>query len=78
MNLDALIVSPIDLDAIEVVNEVQTTKRLEPVIAADGRKVLPADLLTDCHVGQTWADYREILLRLPRETVEMPESSSDA
>jgi hypothetical protein len=77
MQLDALIVTPTDLDAIEVVNEVQTTKKMVPVLAADGRTVLPADLLTDCHVGQTWADYREILLRLTRETVEMPEPSPE-
>jgi len=73
MNLDALIVNATDLAAIEVVNGSQSNRRLAPVLSADGRKVLSADLLTDCGEQQTWKDYREILTRLPRETVAMPE-----
>jgi len=71
MILDALVVSPIDLDAIEVINDTQTDQKLVPFHTTDGRMALPADLLTACHVGQTWADYREVLIRLPRETVEI-------
>ena len=71
MILDALIVSPIDLDAIEVINDTQTGQMLVPVTTTDGRKALPADLLAACHVGQLWADYREVLIHLPRETVEI-------
>ena len=76
MQFDALLVTDAQSEQIAIINAQMTDRQLVPVLDKDGRKVLPADLLTDCHVGQTWADYREILLRLPRETVELPEAST--
>ena len=76
--MNVLIVTDKDLDAINVVNDVQAGKRsLTPQKLPDGRRYLSADLLTDCHVGQTWADYREALLSLSVEDVVIPEPPDD-
>lgn len=72
MTLDALIVPDPAHLLIDRLNESHADRKLYPVAATDGRNVLPADLLTDCGPGQTWADYAAVLTVLDRETVEMP------
>jgi hypothetical protein len=78
MTLDALIVTAQAHLLIDQINNAYTDRKLSPTVAADGREVLSADLLTDCGPGQTWVDYAAVLLVLARETVEMPEPPPEA
>jgi hypothetical protein len=78
ITLDALIVPAEQAAQIDLINAEDPSRQLQPVLALDGRKVLPAALLTDCGPGQTWAAYHDILTVLDREIVPMPDSSSGA
>ncbi len=43
---------------------------------AQGRQIIPAELLTDCGPGQTWEDYAEVLQSLEQvASVEWPPST---
>lgn len=78
--LDALIVTPEQAAQIAVINEGFTDRALLPATAKDGRKVLPADLLTDIGTQEApgwWYDYGYLLILMQRETVEMPDPSPD-
>lgn len=70
MTLDALIVTDQQATAIAAINATHALRlHLFPFPCADGRNVLPADLLTDCGTGQTWFDYAAILTSMERATV---------
>lgn len=49
-------------------------RQIIPVLADDGRWVLPADLLDDCGPGQTWEAYGPLLTALIVEEVEVSPS----
>jgi len=76
MELDALIVTPIQAVEIEAINATFNNRRLEPVVAVDGRKVLPAALLTDCAPGGWWYAYATLLNAMEHATVELPEDET--
>lgn len=80
MNLDALIVTDAQAAQIAIINEGFTDRQLVPVLDKDGRKVLPADLLTDIGTQDKpgwWYDYGFLLLLMERETVELPDPSPE-
>lgn len=80
MTLDALIVTDDQAAQIAIINEGFTDRSLVPVLAKDGRKVLPADLLTDIGTQDKpgwWYDYGYLLILMDRETVEMPDPSPE-
>jgi hypothetical protein len=78
MTLDALIVTEQQAASIAAVNaEHASVLILYPFPCADGRIVLPADLLTDCGPGQTWVEYAPLLQAMARETVIMPDDTEE-
>ena len=63
--LDALIVTAEQATQIDIINEGFADRRLEPVLAKDGRKVLPAGLLGDIGTQDNpgwWYDYGYLLM----------------
>jgi len=78
--LDALIVTAEQATQIDIINEGFADRRLEPVLAKDGRKVLPAGLLGDIGTQDNpgwWYDYGYLLIIMQRETVEMPDATPE-
>jgi len=74
--VNALIVTPAQAAEIDAINATFRDRRLEPVEAVDGRKVLPASLLTDCAPGGWWFAYAALLNAMERATVELPEDET--
>ena len=80
MHFDALLVTDAQSEQIAIVNAQMTDRQLVPVLDKDGRKVLPADLLTDIGTQEAqgwWYDYGFLLLLMERETVELPDPSPE-
>lgn len=47
------------------------TRQLNAVELTDGRKVLNADLLNDCSLGQTWSHYGDFLATLAVAEIDL-------
>lgn len=71
MIFEALIVPTEALPALDAINASMSHKRLSPCTAADGRRFLPTNLLTDCGPGQTWEAYEALLQSLVPGSVEI-------
>lgn len=74
--MNALVVTPAQAVKIDSINATYRDRCLEPVEAIDGRKVLPASLLTDCDPGGWWYAYATLLHAMERATVELPEDET--
>lgn len=71
IEIEALIVSDDALAAINTLNGSVPRIRMTPAVAADGRRFLPVDLLTDCGPGQTWGAYSSLLHSLATGVVTL-------
>lgn len=70
--IQALIVTSDALADIEQLNiALNRNNKLIPSTAADGRRFLPVDLLTDMSEGSTWYPYADILGGLAVDVVTL-------